>query len=135
MKSRILLFLGITELVVALGALPAGWLFITHPDGSAMQVSVDMLKGSPFPNFLIPGLFLFTVNGVFQLFASLLSFTRRKYAGIAGLALGTILVLWICIQVAIIGLNSFLQYAFFLIGVLEIWLAVVILKQRTSSGH
>jgi len=133
MKNKIPAILGITELIVALGALPAGWLLMTHPDGSGMHMSVDLLQGSPFPDYLIPGVFLFTVNGLFQLAASVLGFLRHRWAGYAGLALGIVLVSWICIQVTIIGLTSLLQPMFFIVGVLEIILASLIMKSKVDK--
>ncbi len=123
-----ILLLAITELIVALGALPAGMLFILHPDGSALQMSVALLQGSPFHDYLIPGLFLFTVNGLCQLGAAVLSFRRHRFAPWAGLALGIILLCWIAIQVSIIGLTSYLQYLFFAVGILEIFLSAIILR-------
>jgi hypothetical protein len=130
MKKNLLL--GITELIVALAALPAGLLFILHPDGSALQMPVTLLEGSPFHDYLIPGLFLFTVNGLCQLGAAILSFRRHRLAGHAGLILGILLMSWIVIQVLIIGLNSFLQYTFFIVGFLEVILAWRIIR---SPSH
>lgn len=127
--------LGIAELIVALGALPAGWLFITHPDGSAMKIPVDLLHGSPFRDYLIPGLFLFIVNGLCQLGAAFLSFKGHSLAAWAGLALGGILVMWIIIQVSIIGLNSFLQYTFFIVGGLVVILAWRIIRLKNNPAN
>ncbi len=133
MKNKHLL--GIAELIVALGALPAGWLFIIHPDGSAMKIPVDLLHGSPFHDYLIPGLFLFIVNGLCQLGAAILSFKGHRLAAWAGLALGGILVMWIVIQVSIIGLNSFLQYTFFIMGWLEVILAWRIIRLKNNPAN
>ena len=44
------------------GALIGGWLLITQPDGSALKLSLDLLKHTPFHNFLIPGIILFVVK-------------------------------------------------------------------------
>lgn len=126
------LLLAITELIVALAALPAGFLFILHPDGSALQMPVSLLQGSPFHDYLIPGLFLFIVNGLCQLGAAIMSFRRHRLAGHAGLILGILLMSWIIIQVLIIGLNSFLQYTFFIVGFLEVILAWRIIR---SPSH
>lgn len=54
MKHKTHLILGIILAFVALGALPAGFLLITHPDGTKLGMSTDFLKNSPFKDFLVP---------------------------------------------------------------------------------
>jgi hypothetical protein len=63
---------------VALGAIPAGLSMVIRPqDGSVLQLQTQWLDGSPFGDFLIPGLF----SGVLG-FGTLLS----ALAQLAGLA-------------------------------------------------
>ena len=70
MKTRkpfalnILLFL---LLFLSLGALFGGGALMLDPTGELLQMPVTMLKGSPFNDFLIPGLILFTILGIFPL--------------------------------------------------------------------
>lgn len=122
--------LGLIQLLVAIGAIPAGYLFLIAPDGSKMGMTVDALSGSPFSNFLIPGIFLFTVNGVFNLAAAVLSFKKYKYAPIIGIGLGLALLIWVSVQVYSIGLSHFLQPIYFIIGIIEIILSAWILKRN-----
>ncbi len=126
MKKRAHIILGSIQIFVALGAIPAGLSMILHPDGTQLGMSIEFLQNSPFEDFYIPGLFLFVFNGVFHLTAAILSFFRRKYAGTMGLMLGTILVLWIILQVYFIGLSSFMQPLFFFIGLIEIITSLII---------
>ena len=56
--------LGLLQLVVALGAIPAGLALIIYPDGSAVGMSTTLLSQAPFQDFLIPGLFLLIGNGL-----------------------------------------------------------------------
>ncbi|MBN1157931.1 MAG: hypothetical protein JXA61_01005 [Bacteroidales bacterium] len=79
---------GILQLFIALGALGAGFLMMVNPDGSKIQMPLGMLEDSPFKDFLIPGIILFTVNGLGNLLAGCLSFLRHKLAGWAGIFLG-----------------------------------------------
>ncbi|MBK7409144.1 MAG: hypothetical protein IPJ40_14425 [Saprospirales bacterium] len=130
MKKRIAILLGITQLFVAFGALPTGVMMILQSDGSGLGMTVDGLEGTPFSNYFIPGLFLFVVNGLCQLVGGILSLMRRKQAGLIGLALGIILVLWICVQVYLIGLTHFLQYLFFCVGVLEVILGYLLYARK-----
>ena len=87
MKKRGKLILGIIQLFVAIGALPVGYLMLTKPDGSGVGMTVDILSGSPFKDFFIPGLFLFTVNGLFNLVSSILALRKFKYTYLLGLDL------------------------------------------------
>jgi hypothetical protein len=128
MKKRGKLILGIIQLIVAVGALPAGYLLFSQPDGHAMHMSVDMLAGSPFKDFFIPGLFLFIVNGVFNLMSSVLAFLKYRHTALLGLLLGFILIVWISVQVYSVGLNHFLQPLYFFIGLGEILLSFLIFK-------
>src|SRR5512133_647579 len=133
MKHRLHLFLGIILAFVALGALPAGYLLIKHPDGSALGMTTDFLKDSPFRDFLIPGIFLFGVNGVLNLAGAVLCFLRSKFSSTFGLMLGLSLLVWICVQVWAIGLSSWMQTAYFIVGLAEITLSILIIKQKISS--
>ena len=120
MVKRISIFLGIIQVIISIGAIPAGLSMIIEPNGTGVGMSAEVLLTSPFQNFFIPGIFLLVVNGLFNAVGAFLSFTRNKYAGIFGLMLGIILLLWISIQVYFIGLIHFLQPLFFVIGIIEI---------------
>ena len=118
---------------VAAGALPVGYLFITHPDGSAAGMSVSMLSDSPFHDFLLPGIALFTFNGVFHFLNAVLCFFRYHFAPCFAVILGIGLIIWIFVQVYSIGLNSFLQPAFFAIGCAELALGIILVKKQNME--
>ncbi|MCU0452817.1 MAG: hypothetical protein MUE68_04100 [Bacteroidetes bacterium] len=111
--------LGTFQFFVALGALISGLMLFLAPSGDLLQISTDALAGSPFRDFLIPGLILFLVNGVGQAVAAFLTFRRHRCAGLTGAVFGLGLMIWIFVQVSIIGGGHFLQYAYFGIGVAE----------------
>lgn len=114
--------LGILQIFVGIGAIPAGMMFILQPDGAGI-VPVDALAGSPFPNFLVPGIFLLLVNGIGSLTGAYLTFRRHPLAGWAGMGLGLFLVLWIVIQVSILGWPPhWLQILYFILGAVELGL-------------
>ncbi len=122
--------LGIVQLIVALLAIPSGFLMLLNPNGSGLGLSLDILQESPFTNFIIPGLFLLTVNGIAQGFAALSSFRQFSYYRTLGFILGIILVLWIMVQIYFIGLIHFLQVIFFFIGIAEVILSVYLLNTK-----
>jgi hypothetical protein len=117
--KKYFIILGCIQVFIALGAIPAGLLFLIDPTGEWMGNGTSMLANSPFPTFFIPGLFLFTVNGLGSIFGAYLSFRKKKIGGITGLALGIILCLWIILQVYWIGLSSLLQPLYFIVGMAE----------------
>jgi len=130
MKKKVSVLLGILQLFVAIGAIPAGLSMICRPDGSGLGMSTNLLQNAPFHDFFIPGLFLFIVNGLINLASAILSFLKNKYTGLLGVCLGTILIAWICIQSYLIGLISFMQPMFFFIGLLEVIFAFLFIRQR-----
>ena len=56
--------MGVLQAFIGLGAIGGGSMLIIDPSGNAIGLPVEMLQGSPFPDFLIPGVFLFTVIGL-----------------------------------------------------------------------
>lgn len=134
MKRKLPIILGIIQLFVAIGALPAGYSMMVQPDGSDLGMTVDLLTGSPFSDFLIPGIFLFTVNGLFNMVSAIFSFYRFNYTYLLGFLLGTAMVIWISVQVYSVGLNHILQPIYFIIGLIEtslsIWLYKLVGKQQ-----
>ena len=121
--------LGFILALVAVGAIPAGMALILKPDGSILHMPTDILQGSPFKDFLIPGIFLLGVNGLGSLAGAVLCFIHSRYSAISGLILGIGLVVWITVQLLTTGLISWMQPAYFTIGLVEIILGLLIMRQ------
>ncbi len=102
--------------VLALGALGGAAFLVTSPDGSAMQWTVSMLAGSPFPDFFIPGLILGGVFGLGSLAVLVMGVARLPIAPFLAFAIGCGQMIWIVVELAIIGEFSFLHPACFGIG-------------------
>jgi hypothetical protein len=130
-KYYIILFC--IQVMVALGAIPAGGAYISDPSGASMGVTVELLARSPLKNFLIPGLFLLIVNGLCNVGAAVFSVLNKPVAGKLGLVLGFVLMVWIIIQVMWIGLSSFMQPLFFGIGLFEALLGWTIIKKQKAG--
>ena len=94
-------------------------------------MSTDALRGSPFPDYRVPGLVLLLVNGVGSIAAGVLALRRPRLGPRVGLAFGGVLIAWIAIQVAIIGLIHWLQPAYLGLGTLECVLALALLPVPT----
>ncbi|MCJ7603568.1 MAG: hypothetical protein MUO63_18970 [Desulfobulbaceae bacterium] len=136
MKKLVPVLEGMLQAFVALGALPCGALLMIYPDGSALQMPLTMLEGSPFASFFWPGLILFVVNGIGQAAAAVLSFRRHRLAGLAGAVMGLGLMIWIFMQASLIGGGHWLQYLYFSLGTAEVSLSVLMLaKPGTDADH
>ena len=104
-------------LLVAVNALAAGYLFIVDPSGSRLGITISWLKHSPFQDFLIPGMVLFMVNGVFNLVAALFAtFKWDHYARLIAFQ-GMILTGWIIVQMIFMRDIHFLHVLLGAIGV------------------
>jgi hypothetical protein len=77
----------------------------------ARDVPTDWLQGSPFSDYFIPGLFLFLVIGGTAMLSGIAVFIRHRMARKAAILCGIIVLLWIAIQVTIIGYVSWMQPA------------------------
>ncbi len=135
MKKLVPVLEGMLQAFVALGALPCGVLLMISPDGSALKMSLAMLRGSPFTSFFWPGLLLFAVNGIGQTAAAVLSFRGHRLAGPAGAVMGLGLMIWIFVQVSLIGGGHWLQYLYFALGTAEVSLAVLLLSSADKKGR
>ena len=116
--------LGVILAFVAVNAFGGGY----YGMSGAKDVPLEWLNGSPFKSYFIPGLFLFTVIGGSCLFSSIAIFRNWKYAKTASFFSGIAMLLWITIQVAIIGYVSWMQPAIFITGI-----SVLILAQYSKD--
>ena len=100
-----------------LGGLAGGLALSARPDGSVMGMPTSYLDGSPFSDYLIPGLILLLVLGVLPLVAAAGLWMRRRWAWYAGFVVGCGLMIWILVEITIIPYDI-LQIVFGGIGVL-----------------
>ena len=122
MTTRLLIAI---ELMLSLTALPAGLMLILDPQtGGSLHTDTNWLDGSPFSDYLVPGLFLAGVIGLGNLTAATMLLGRWLYAGEMSLLMGVILTAWIVVQATIIPFNPVFHPGFFALGVLVFVLAL-----------
>ena len=97
--------LGSILILLAVNAFGGGY----YGMAGAKNIPVEWLEGSPFPDYFIPSLFLFIVIGGLALFSGIAVFRQLRLSRKAAFSCGIIIVLWIVIQVAIIGYVSWMQ--------------------------
>jgi hypothetical protein len=107
-----LVFLGL----LAVGAIGGAAFMLAEPDGSLIGFSTEMLAGSPFPDFLVPGLVLGGVFGIGSCIVIALGLRGAPIAPFLAFAIGFSQMAWIVIELAIIGEFSFLHPTMFGVG-------------------
>lgn len=133
---NVLLFL---LLFLSLGALFGGVVLVLDPSGELLQMPAIILKNSSFNNFLIPGLILFTILGVFPalVFYSLLKrpqwtwvnvlnlYSDMYWAWTFTLYVGFALIIWISVQTLIINSVYFVHTGYVLLGISIVCIALL----------
>lgn len=126
--------LGALQAFVGVGAVGGGLGLILEPSGSNLDMPLEMLENSPFSTYLIPGIFLFMVNGLGSLVGAAASFKRYRYAGETAVALGVFLVAWLTLQIYWFATLHWLHALYLGLGILEIALGWS-LRKALQSGH
>lgn len=146
MRSPYLIYLLVAlHVVLGIGALYGGWMLLTDPIGFGMQP--EWLSGSPFHSYLLPGLFLFVVLGLFPLLVAKGLVQRRAlpiayvfniyrdrhWAWTYSLVVGLVLIGWITVQIALVP-HFWMQPLFLSVGllvlILTLWPSVMRYYQK-----
>lgn len=126
--------------IQALGGIGGGVGLVRDPVNN-IGLPIEWLEGSPFKDYLIPGLTLLVVLGLFPLLVLYGIVRRRRWSWWLSVAVGAGLVIWIITEVAVVGyqpgvaLN--MQIGFGLVGVAILVLALVRPTRRffRVGGH
>ena len=119
-------------LFLAVNAIGGGCVILSDPNGGFMKMSARDLANSPFSDFLIPGLFLLIVLGCGSAAAAFLLWRRPgRFTWLFAVGISITLVVWIAVQVAIIGYRGWLQPFCVSLGVGML----ALLTARTSRAH
>lgn len=124
--KRVFRLLLILHALVGIGAMGGGMMAILYPQGPG-GMPIDALKNSPFIDYLIPGIILFTVIGLGNVFCAVSILLKSKYQGYISSIFSWALVIWIIVQCIILRLVVSLHVIFFIIGLIEAFLSIIIL--------
>ena len=114
---------------VGIGGMAGGLAAITDP-WQPLGVPVEALKNSPFQNYLIPGILLFTVIGVGNVASAVLFRFHLKFQGYVSSVFSWALVVWIIVQCIMLEAIAPLHIIFFMIGLIQAGLSAAILFER-----
>jgi hypothetical protein len=125
-------------LFLAASGLGGGVALLGDPSGRSLSMQPNLLRGTPFPDYTIPGFILITAFGLYPLLVlyGLLRrpwwdwmerrnpFKGQHWAWGGTVVLGAALVIWIFVQVLLIGYVSRLQPFYGILGLIMIRLAL-----------
>ncbi|SHF22849.1 hypothetical protein SAMN05443144_106169 [Fodinibius roseus] len=106
-----------------------GTALLMDPTGNLLQIPMALLESSPFQDFLIPGIILFSILGIFPMIVFVGSWQRKMWARPGAILVSMALIIWIGVQIAMIGYEPEppLQLVYGLVGV-----ALLILTQLSA---
>ena len=110
--------LGVLELLVGVGAVIGGVALAVAPSGALLGMPLDLLDGTPFHTYLIPGLVLCLVVGGSNLIGGWLALHQSWSTAISAVVGGLILLGWITSQIVLIGYRHPIQLVYLLCGAL-----------------
>ena len=129
--NAIVVALVVLEVLLVLGAFGGGVVLIVAPDGSLMGMPTEVLNGTPFSSYLVPGIALVAINGIFPLAVAVAALRLRPWARLGHVAVGGVLVVWIAAQVAMIGYQHPIQAIYGVYGVVVVGLGLIALCRQT----
>jgi hypothetical protein len=117
------------HIFVGIGAMMGGLAAITNPD-QPFGIPIEILKNSPFSNFLIPGIILFTIIGLGNVVSAYIFHFNSKIQGYISSIFSWALVIWIIVQCIMLNTVEFLHILFFTIGLIQAGLSMIILFEQ-----
>jgi hypothetical protein len=92
----LILFQGISGLF-------GGIALVNDPSGELLQMPLSMLEGSPFDTFLIPGIILLTILGIFPMVVYYGLWKHRIWSWTGALIVSIALIIWIGVEIWMVG--------------------------------
>lgn len=121
----------VLHLLMGIGGAAGGMAAIINPL-TPLGAPVEILKNSPFNDFLIPGIILFAVIGLGNLFSALMILLKSEWQGYISSIFTWALPIWIIVQCIMINAVAGLHVIVFLIGVIGAALSAAILFKKNQ---
>jgi hypothetical protein len=121
MKKKLWITAIVLLIFNGLSAIFGGTGLMADPSGEALKLPIEFLVNTPFKDFMIPGIILFTFNGVLSISIAVLTIIKVKGYPWLVILEGCVLTIWLTVQV--IMLRSFyapLHIPYYLTGLLMI---------------
>jgi hypothetical protein len=111
-----------------------GGLDLVLTNGRVIRMPSELLEGSPFGSYFIPGLVLLAV-GIANLASAAAVLLRNRWGAPASVVVGIAWMGWFVVQVAVVGFLNWQQPAYFVVGVLIIVLAARLWRTARASSR
>jgi hypothetical protein len=118
---KILLFILVS--FIALTASLSGLLMISRPDSEILNLPIGLLEGTPFKDYLAPGILLTTIVGGVNLLAVLSNMQRHPNRYNWAITGGIVITGWIITQMILIRTLHWLHFIYLGIGFLIVLIA------------
>lgn len=129
-KPFLVWLLILLHVLLGVGAVFGGGALVLSPNGSLLQIPLEMLKSSPFHNYFFPGLILLVMLGILPLVVAFFLITKKQckaaeilslykhihWAWSYSLYIGFIVILWITIEMYMIQAVAFLHVFYIFLG-------------------
>jgi hypothetical protein len=116
-------------LFTGLAAIPVGLMFMLDTSGGSIGLPAGWIEDTPFGSYLLPGLYLFAVNGLGMLLLAGLIVLRHWSAPWLTAILGVGLIIWILVQLVVMPETMILQWIFLATGLLLGFVALFWLRE------
>ncbi|MFW5979704.1 MAG: hypothetical protein ACOCQZ_03185, partial [Halanaerobium sp.] len=126
--KKLLIFL---HIFVGIGALFEGVRAVLNPI-KPVGITVGLLKNYPLINFLIPGIILFVVIGLGNIFAAAVLYKDYDYSFYVSHFMGLMLVGWIVVQSVMMRIINLLDIIYFIIGGVEMLISLRLIMNKRS---
>ena len=113
MKTILFILVSFLALTSVLSAL----LMMSIPDGSILNLSISLLKGTIFKDFVLPGFLLFLFVGSVNLLAVFFNISNHPLKYNWALAGGFVALLWVLLQFLLINQSMWVDIFYVSIGV------------------
>ena len=123
-------------LIQGMSGIAGGIGLVGDPTGGNVKIPASWLQGSPFHDYLIPGLILLIVLGVFPLIVLFGLWRKLSWSWPASLLVGLALIIWIVVEIVIIGYHQKppLQLIYGLLGMVMLVLALLLIKHQSQQS-
>ena len=109
-----------------------GFGLFVAPDGSLLHYELEWLQYSPFNDYLIPGILLFTFIGLFSLGVSVLTILNHRTFPFFVTLEACILLIWLILEIIMIRSFHWIFIVYGIISIILIVMAMILRRQKAQ---
>jgi hypothetical protein len=124
------IFLTIISLFIAITAIIGGILMFTGLENT--NLSLNLLQGTPFKDFFIPGILLLIIVGMSSSIASFMQIRNYNLKAEMSFVAGLLLTGWIIIEILLLNQPepTFIEYLYLGLGLLMTGLSILLYTRK-----